>query len=84
MEFHPLDLTRLSIEFYGGKVLDTLEPGLSHVVVHSSDLERLAQLKELRRRRREKFHIVSEEWVQDCLCQVDLLTERNYQPDKKD
>ena len=82
VEFHPLDLTRLSLEFYGGKVLGSLEPGLSHVVVHSTDLGRLGQLKALRRERREKFYIVSELWVEECLQQVDLLNERNYQPDK--
>ena len=78
--FHPLDLSRLSIEFYGGKILEGLEPGLSHVVVHTSDKERLEELKRLRRQRREKFHIVSEEWVDECMKRVDLVEERNYQP----
>ena len=60
--------------------MSKVAPGLSHVVVHSSDVERLDELKKLRRERAEKFHIVSEEWVEECLSKVDLLTEKEYPP----
>ncbi len=85
-ELDPLDLVKATLRFYGGTVAASLEdPDVTHVVVRGGDggdgERRLAELKGVRRQRKSKFHIVTEEWVEDCVGRMNLLQERDYEPE---
>ena len=52
------------------------------VLLHSVDAdvaEKLEGLKEVRRNRREKFHIVNEEWVERSLEKASFLSEKEFE-----
>jgi hypothetical protein len=78
-EMHPLNLVVATVRFYGGRIVKELEAGVTHVLTHSSDSRRLEELKGVRRNRREKFHIVGERWVDDCLEGQCLVQEKEYE-----
>ncbi|XP_064626451.1 DNA ligase 4-like [Lineus longissimus] len=75
-----LELTALDIRFHGGTVVDKLDKKVSHLVVHSSDLSRVQELRNLSKKRERNFHIVTEDWVKDCIESDTLKTERYYEP----
>ncbi|XP_005097120.1 DNA ligase 4 [Aplysia californica] len=76
----PLDLIRLELRFFGAEVCEELNPNVSHVLVSESDLSRIDQLKEVRRVRAKKFHIVTEKWMRACMEEGCICTERIYEP----
>ena len=79
-ELHPLDLTEVTIQFYGGKVEAEVTDGVSHAVVQSDvSQERLERLKRARRRKEKKFHIVTERWVEACVDQGSLVDEKEFE-----
>ncbi len=86
IEFHPLNPVVHTAAFYGAKVVDTLEPRITHVVVSSdrkfigeTEFEgRIAELKRMREAREEKFRIVSEKWIDDSVDQVSVRDEADY------
>ncbi|KAK3794568.1 hypothetical protein RRG08_003717 [Elysia crispata] len=63
----PLDLLQQEIRFFGAHLSPTLDPDVSHVLVHTRDISRVGTMKELRRSRRQKFHIVTEDWLSSWL-----------------
>ena len=50
-------------------------------VCHCRDLQRVCSLREENRRRGKKFHIVTEQWVYDCIKDGKQLGERGYDPE---
>ena len=48
--------------------------------VWSSDVSRVQSLREVNKGRAKKFHIVTEQWVEDCIEGETLLCERAYDP----
>ena len=81
-EFHPLALVALKARFHGAKVVDSLEPAVTHVLVRPDDAdvaEKLESLKEVRRDRREKFHIVGDQWVERSLERASCLNEKEFE-----
>lgn len=79
IDLHPLSMDELALKMYGGMVVSELEPGVTHAVVRGKDTVRLDALKDERRNRREKFHIVTEKWIQDCVDAGRLLGEKEYE-----
>ncbi|ELU10753.1 hypothetical protein CAPTEDRAFT_17890 [Capitella teleta] len=75
----PLDLSALDLRFHGAKICENLESA-SHVVVHTKDLSRVKELRNLNKLRRRKFHMVTEHWVKDCIEEEKILNERRYDP----
>lgn len=75
-----LDLLSLQIRFFGGTISDDLDSGVSHVIVDKSDLNRLQTLKDERRKRKKKFHLVTEDWIRECIEEGTLTSERSHEP----
>lgn len=44
------------------------------------DLSRVPEMKRERRNRRKKFHIVTSEWVRECVGEGELTSERQFEP----
>lgn len=44
------------------------------------DLSRVAELKTERRSRSKKYHIVTSDWVRECMEEGDLSSERQFEP----
>ncbi|KAL8610583.1 hypothetical protein ACOMHN_006302 [Nucella lapillus] len=74
-----LDLLALEVRFFGASVVPTLDTQVSHVIVEESDLSRLGQLKEVRRGRQKKFHIVTKKWVRACVEEEGLCPEKTFE-----
>ncbi|KAG9492228.1 hypothetical protein GDO78_000637 [Eleutherodactylus coqui] len=72
-----LSIRTLELRFYGAKVVNHLEEGVSHVVL-GDDLSRLPEIKSLRRTIKTKFKIVSVLWVVDSLKKRTLQMEQDY------
>lgn len=49
-----------------------------------SDLTRVHSLKQERRKRTRKFHIVTQDWVRACMEEGSLVNERAYEPSESD
>lgn len=75
----PLDLLQLELRFFGATISDKLDTNVSHIIVHEKDLSRIAQMKEIRRSRQKKFHIVKEDWVRACMEEGTICSERSYE-----
>ncbi|GFR84311.1 DNA ligase [Elysia marginata] len=75
----PLDLLQQEIRFFGANLSPTLDETVSHVLVHTRDTSRVETMKELRRRRRRKFHIVTENWVRACMEEGCICSEKEHE-----
>lgn len=75
-----LDLLELELRFFGGTTSDDLDDDVSHVLVDKKDLSRVAELKTERRSRSKKYHIVTSDWVRECMEEGDLSSERQFEP----
>uniref|UniRef100_A0A3B3BSK1 DNA ligase IV n=2 Tax=Oryzias melastigma TaxID=30732 RepID=A0A3B3BSK1_ORYME len=71
-----LKIRALEFRFHGGKVVERLEEGVSHVLIE--DQTRLLDLRTLRRCFRRKFKIVKHTWVTDSIKAGGLLDDREY------
>ncbi|KAM4537951.1 DNA ligase 4 [Fundulus diaphanus] len=71
-----LDIRALEVRYHGGTVLQTLEEGVSHVVVETET--RLLDLRTLRRCFRKKFKIVRDSWVTDSIRAGHLMDDADY------
>lgn len=71
-----LDTRALEFRFHGGKVVEKLKEGISHVVVE--DMKRALDLKTLRRLHAKKFKIVHESWVTDSIKAGHVKDEIDY------
>ncbi|KAK5875207.1 hypothetical protein CesoFtcFv8_027717 [Champsocephalus esox] len=71
-----LDIRALEFRYHGGKVVQTLEEGVSHVII--SEETRLLHLRTLRRCFRKKFKIVRESWLTDSIKAGYLLNDTDY------
>lgn len=60
-----LNIRALELRFHGGTVVETLEEGVSHVIVDQET--RLLALRSARRSFRRKFKIVRDSWVTDSI-----------------
>ncbi len=78
-----LDLVGLEMRNYGATLSDQLDNKVSHVIVDSKDISRVASLRDISKTRAKKFHIVTQDWVSDCIKSEKLLQERVYEPDKE-
>lgn len=75
----PLDLLQQEIRFFGANLSPSLDHNVSHVLVLTEDLSRVETMKELRRRRNRKFHIVTEAWVRACIEEGCLCPEKAFE-----
>ena len=75
-----LELVALELRFYGAALVDTLDRTVSHVVVDSAKTDRVKSLRDVNKTRSKKFHIVTEDWVSDCIRHEKILQERHYEP----
>uniref|UniRef100_A0A3P9LD70 DNA ligase n=1 Tax=Oryzias latipes TaxID=8090 RepID=A0A3P9LD70_ORYLA len=71
-----LEIRALEFRFHGGRVVERLEEGVSHVLVEEES--RLLELRTLRRCFRRKFKIVKHTWVTDSIKNGVLLHDREY------
>lgn len=71
-----LDTRALEFRFHGGRVVEKLKEGISHVIVESE--RRALDLKTLRRLYSKKFKIVRESWVTDSIKAGHVEDEINY------
>ncbi|XP_010788208.1 DNA ligase 4 [Notothenia coriiceps] len=71
-----LDIRALEFRYHGGKVVQKLEEGVSHVII--SEETRLLHLRNLRRCFRKKFKIVRESWLTDSIKAGYLLNDTDY------
>ncbi|XP_061693076.1 DNA ligase 4 [Syngnathoides biaculeatus] len=71
-----LDIRALEIRYHGGKVVQKLEEGVSHVVITTET--RLADLRRLRRSFQKKFKIVRDSWVTDSVEAGHLVNDDSY------
>ena len=80
---HPLARPQLLIEFHGGAcVVDYELEGVTHVLVREEEAESVDELRRMRRKlpQGQKFHMVTEEWVEKCLEVGEIVEERGYEP----
>lgn len=75
-----LEFLALELRFFGGTVSNSLDNKVSHVMVDKRDLSRVQELKQERRKRSRKFHIVNEDWLRQCLEEGSLCSERQFEP----
>ncbi|XP_052777625.1 DNA ligase 4-like [Mya arenaria] len=75
-----LDLLALELRFFGASVSRRFSNDVSHVMVDLSDKSRVAKLKKVRGGRQRKFHIVTEEWVRECMEEGNIVNERAFEP----
>ena len=81
-EFHPLVRVALRARFHGAMVVESLEPVVTHVLLHPADAdvaEKSERLKVVRRERREKFHIVIDEWIERSIEKASCLPEKEFE-----
>lgn len=71
-----LDIRALEFRYYGGRVVEQVEEGVSHVVV--SEETRLEALRALRQSFRRKFKMVRDSWVTDSIEAGHLMDDRDY------
>ncbi|XP_061641714.1 DNA ligase 4 [Phyllopteryx taeniolatus] len=71
-----LDIRALEFRYHGGKVVQKLEEGVSHVVITAET--RLVNLRRLRRSFQKKFKIVRDSWVTDSAEAGHLMNDDNY------
>ncbi|KAK2908901.1 hypothetical protein Q8A67_004738 [Cirrhinus molitorella] len=71
-----LDTRALEFRFHGGRVVEKLKEGISHVIVESE--RRALDLKTLRRLYTKKFKIVRETWVTDSIKAGHVVDEIGY------
>jgi len=77
-----LDLVGLELRFAGATLARAVTDDVSHVVVDLTDLSRVELFKYYNRSREGKrFHIVTAQWIYDCIVAGKLLQERSYEPD---
>lgn len=71
-----LDTRSLEFRYHGGKVVEKLEEGISHVII--AEETRLLDLRTLRRCFRRKFKIVKETWVTDSIKAGHVMNDTEY------
>lgn len=71
-----LNIRALELRFHGGTVVETLEEGVSHVIIDEET--RLPGLRTARRGFRKKFKIVKESWVRDSIQAGYLMDDTRY------
>lgn len=76
-----LDYLELQLQFFGAQVTHSWSADVSHVMCDKSDLSRMQEFREERRKRQRKFHIVTEDWVRKCMEEGSLVNERQFEPD---
>ncbi len=76
-----VDLAMANFRFYGGKVVDSLSQPeieqLTHVLVFEEDL--VAKAKSARRKLAKKFHIVSPNWIDECIVNRENLAAEDFE-----
>ncbi|KAL4236518.1 DNA ligase (ATP) [Mactra antiquata] len=75
-----LDLIALELRFFGAVLSKKLSLDISHVLVDSNDLVRVKELKSERRSRQKKFHIVTPDWIKECMEEGSIVNERAFEP----
>lgn len=71
-----LDIRALEFLYHGGRVVEKLEEGVSHVVI--TEETRLVEMRTLRRCFRKKFKIVRDSWVTDSIKAGHLMNDNDY------
>ncbi|KAM8904251.1 DNA ligase 4 isoform 1-T2 [Spinachia spinachia] len=71
-----LEIKALEFRYHGGTVTQSLEEGVSHVII--TEETRLLCLRTLRRGFRKKFKIVRDSWVTDSLEAGRLISDADY------
>ncbi|XP_071488614.1 DNA ligase 4-like [Diadema antillarum] len=74
-----LDLVALEMRFYGARVSPKLSRRVTHIVVDKSDLSRVKMFRAIGRQRDLKQHVVTSDWVRDCMERGRILSERPYE-----
>ncbi|XP_054718590.1 DNA ligase 4-like [Uloborus diversus] len=75
------NLTQLKLKLYGADLCSDLESTTTHVVFCSSKSAALEKLsKQSAERATGRFHIVSQNWVTDCIKEKKIVLERSYIP----
>ncbi|XP_049919490.1 DNA ligase 4 isoform X2 [Epinephelus moara] len=71
-----LDIRALEFRYHGGKVVQKLKKGVSHVII--TEETRLLELRTLRRCFRKKFKIIRDSWVTDSIKAGYLMNDNDY------
>lgn len=58
-----LDLVELKLKWHGGVVEDQINNTVTHIIMDLSDKSRLDEIKQMNRKRKFKYHVVSKDWV---------------------
>ncbi|XP_015777211.1 PREDICTED: DNA ligase 4-like isoform X2 [Acropora digitifera] len=74
-----LELVGLKLRLYGAQIIDTLDDGVTHIVLDESDLRRYEELQRAYVAL-PKRHFVTQHWVAQSVQASKLLTERNFRP----
>lgn len=75
---YAFDLLAVKLKWRGGLVVDHINKNTTHCVVDKEDLARVDQIKQINRKRQQKLHIVSIDWVNACLNADRLVDELPY------
>lgn len=73
-------ITELQLKLYGSIIIPKIDDYTTHVITYSCDSSRIKALKEINQSRQKRFHLVTENWVTECIKNKRLLNERYYQP----
>lgn len=73
-----LELIVLKTRWFGGFVLTNIETNITHIIMDKNDLSRLERIKEINKKRKRKFRVVSSEWILDCIKAARLKDELSY------
>ncbi|XP_023218047.1 DNA ligase 4-like isoform X3 [Centruroides sculpturatus] len=77
---HSLGITELQLRLYGATIISKVDENTTHVITYSGDSSRYKMLRQMNRTRQKMFHLVTEDWVRECIKNKRLLNERHYQP----
>eukprot|EP00039_Didymoeca_costata_P013649 m.211217 g.211217 ORF g.211217 m.211217 type:complete len:956 (-) comp15833_c0_seq2:4120-6987(-) len=73
-----LDRVLLKAQYRGASTRCALTPDVTHVICNKEDSSRLDKIQEIVRSRTKYAHVVSMEWLEDCLLANRLIEEQGY------
>ncbi|XP_041473446.1 DNA ligase 4-like isoform X2 [Lytechinus variegatus] len=74
-----LDLISLEMRFHGATMCPTLDRHVTHIIVDKSDLSRVREFRQRGQQRALKQHVVTSDWVTECIQKEKLISERPYE-----
>lgn len=77
-ENNSLELVELKAKWYGGFVMNKIDANVTHCVLDKNDLTRLDKIKDINKKRKRKYRVLSSQWILDSIKANRLRDELSY------